>query len=62
MRRFDPDDLSLLDFEGIETVDREPTGMDGPVWPEGTPLLHKLAAWASWAIWLRERDFLNDEG
>ena len=61
MLRFDPDDLSLVDWEQIEAVDREPTGPDGHVWPERTPLLRKLAAWAGWAIWLRERDLSDDE-
>jgi hypothetical protein len=56
-----PGDPSLLDWEQIEAVDEEPTGPDGHLWPERTPLLRKLGAWASWAIWLRERNFLDDD-
>lgn len=59
--RFDPDSLSPIDWEEIEAVDQEPGAPDGRVWSEGTPLLRKLAAWASYAIWLRERDFLDEE-
>jgi hypothetical protein len=59
--RFDPDDLSIVDWEQIEAVDIEPGAPDGHLWPDDTPLLRKLAAWASYAIWLRECDFLDDE-
>ncbi len=61
MLRFDPDDLSILDWEEIDAVEQEPGGPDGNLWPAGTPLLRKLAAWASYAIWLSERDFIADD-
>ena len=60
MLRFDPDDLSIVDWEEIEAVDAEPNGPDGAEWRPGTPLLRKLAAWASYALWLREQDFADD--
>jgi hypothetical protein len=59
--RFDPDELSILDWEEIEAVAQEPGGPDGQLWPEDTPLLRKLAAWASYAIWLCERDYIADD-
>ena len=61
MLRFNPDDLNILDWDEVEAVDREPTGPDGHLWPDGTPLLRKLAAWGSYGIWRRSRDDLADD-
>jgi hypothetical protein len=54
--RFDPDDLSLIDWAHIEAVDSEPAGPWDQPWPENTPLLSKLAVWAGYALWRRQLD------
>jgi hypothetical protein len=53
--RFDPDSLSQADWETIEAIDQEPTDPAGAVWPDGTPLLVKLVAWAGWGHFLHFR-------
>lgn len=59
--RFDPDSLSLVDWDAIDAVEREPGGPDGNIWPPDTPVLRKLAAWASYALWLCERELTDDD-
>jgi hypothetical protein len=52
--RFDPDSLSPADWETVELIDREPAGPAGLSWTPDATTLQKLAAWASWGVFLAE--------
>ncbi len=53
---FESHHLSETEIESLEAVAKEPTGPDGALWPDNTPSLRKLIAWASWALHIAELD------
>lgn len=54
MLRFDPDSLSAVECDTVELIDQEPASPTGLPWAAEVTALQKLAAWASWGLFLTD--------
>jgi hypothetical protein len=59
--RLDPDDLSPVEWDTLEAIVGEPLDPNNTPWPEGTPALVKVLAWAGWGLWLSRADLRADD-